>query len=157
MAVLIDGTPGEHIPVTDRGLSYGDGLFETVAIRGGKPRLWHYHVERLQAGFVEYVERDAGILLRRLDGTMVGVDLLVGYDTANPMPRSLVLTFEPAYLEPEVMDEMSARLEDLALTIHPHPTLGETMMEAAEAALGHAIHIIQKPARGRGAGASAKP
>lgn len=41
--------------------------------------------------------------------------------------------------------EMSARLEDLALTIHPHPTLGETMMEAAEAALGHAIHIIQKP------------
>ena len=35
--------------------------------------------------------------------------------------------------------------EDLALTIHPHPTLGETMMEAAEATLGHAIHIIQKP------------
>ncbi|HRK08068.1 MAG TPA: dihydrolipoyl dehydrogenase [Pseudobdellovibrionaceae bacterium] len=41
--------------------------------------------------------------------------------------------------------EMGARLEDLALTIHPHPTLGETMMEAAEATLGHAIHIIQKP------------
>ncbi|MFZ3231333.1 MAG: dihydrolipoyl dehydrogenase [Pseudobdellovibrio sp.] len=41
--------------------------------------------------------------------------------------------------------EMGARLEDVALTIHPHPTLGETMMEAAEATLGHAIHIIQKP------------
>ncbi len=41
--------------------------------------------------------------------------------------------------------EMGARLEDVALTIHPHPTLGETMMEAAEAALGHAIHIIQRP------------
>lgn len=41
--------------------------------------------------------------------------------------------------------EMAARLEDLALTIHPHPTLGETVMEAAEATLGHAIHIIQKP------------
>ena len=41
--------------------------------------------------------------------------------------------------------EMGARLEDIALTIHPHPTLGETMMEAAEATLGHAIHIIQKP------------
>lgn len=40
--------------------------------------------------------------------------------------------------------EMGARLEDLALTIHPHPTLGETMMEAAEAALGHAIHVLQK-------------
>ncbi len=45
--------------------------------------------------------------------------------------------------------EMGARLEDLALTIHPHPTLGEIMMETAEAVLGHAIHIIQKPlARG---------
>jgi dihydrolipoamide dehydrogenase len=41
--------------------------------------------------------------------------------------------------------EMGARLEDIALSIHPHPTLGETMMEAAEAAMGHAIHIIQKP------------
>ncbi len=46
--------------------------------------------------------------------------------------------------------EMGARLEDIALTIHPHPTLGETMMEAAEATLGHAIHIIQKPLNGAG-------
>jgi dihydrolipoamide dehydrogenase len=44
--------------------------------------------------------------------------------------------------------EMGARLEDLALSIHPHPTLGETMMESAEATLGHAIHIIQKPLGG---------
>ncbi len=44
--------------------------------------------------------------------------------------------------------EMGARLEDIALSIHPHPTLGETMMEAAEATLGHAIHIIQKPLGG---------
>ncbi len=44
--------------------------------------------------------------------------------------------------------EMGARLEDVALSIHPHPTLGETMMEAAEATLGHAIHIIQKPLAG---------
>lgn len=45
--------------------------------------------------------------------------------------------------------EMGARLEDLALSIHPHPTLGETMMEAAEATLGHAIHTINKPIAGR--------
>lgn len=43
--------------------------------------------------------------------------------------------------------EMGATLEDFALSIHPHPTLGETMMEAAEATLGHAIHIIQRPLR----------
>lgn len=51
--------------------------------------------------------------------------------------------------------EMGARLEDLALSIHPHPTLGETVMEAAEAALGHAIHIIQKPV-GKSSGVAAK-
>ncbi len=51
--------------------------------------------------------------------------------------------------------EMGARLEDIALTIHPHPTLGETMMEAAEAAMGHAIHIIQRPlTSAKGASAS---
>lgn len=38
--------------------------------------------------------------------------------------------------------ELAARVEDLALTIHPHPTLSEGWLEAAEAALGHAIHIV---------------
>ena len=40
--------------------------------------------------------------------------------------------------------EMGATLEDLALTVHAHPTLPETIMEAAEAAMGRAIHIFQK-------------
>jgi len=40
--------------------------------------------------------------------------------------------------------EMGATIEDLALTVHAHPTLPETLMEAAEATLGHAIHIFQK-------------
>lgn len=37
--------------------------------------------------------------------------------------------------------EMGATAEDIALTIHAHPTLGEITMEAAEVALGHPIHI----------------
>jgi dihydrolipoamide dehydrogenase len=40
--------------------------------------------------------------------------------------------------------EMGAMVEDLALTVHAHPTLPETLMEAAEATLGHAIHIFQR-------------
>jgi len=35
---------------------------------------------------------------------------------------------------------MGARLEDLSGTIHVHPTMTETLPEAALAALGHAIH-----------------
>jgi dihydrolipoamide dehydrogenase len=37
--------------------------------------------------------------------------------------------------------EMGARLEDIALTIHAHPTLSEGFHEAALKSLGHAIHI----------------
>jgi dihydrolipoamide dehydrogenase len=44
--------------------------------------------------------------------------------------------------EAVVAIEMGATLEDLALSIHPHPTLPEGLMEAAEAALGKAIHIL---------------
>jgi len=40
--------------------------------------------------------------------------------------------------------EMTASVEDLALTVHPHPTLGEAMMEASAAALGQAIHIANR-------------
>ena len=40
--------------------------------------------------------------------------------------------------------EMHAFLEDIGLTIHPHPTLGEGMMEASLNALGQAIHIMNR-------------
>ena len=38
--------------------------------------------------------------------------------------------------------EMDCELMDVALSIHPHPTLGEGVMEAAKAALGEAIHVM---------------
>jgi dihydrolipoamide dehydrogenase len=39
--------------------------------------------------------------------------------------------------------EMGATLEDLALTIHPHPTLPEALMEAAESGAGRPIHLLK--------------
>ena len=40
--------------------------------------------------------------------------------------------------------EMGATVEDIALTIHAHPTLSETLMECAEAFYGHATHTFTK-------------
>ncbi len=40
--------------------------------------------------------------------------------------------------------EMDAYVEDVGLTVHPHPTLGESMMEAAKAAIGEAVHILNR-------------
>lgn len=39
--------------------------------------------------------------------------------------------------------EMGATVEDLSLTIHPHPTLSETVMESAESYYGHSPHFYQ--------------
>ena len=40
--------------------------------------------------------------------------------------------------------EMGATVTDLMLTIHPHPTLSETIMEAAEVFHGHSPHFFKK-------------
>jgi dihydrolipoamide dehydrogenase len=41
--------------------------------------------------------------------------------------------------------KLGATVEDIAATIHPHPTLNEAFQEAAEACLGEAIHILTRP------------
>jgi dihydrolipoamide dehydrogenase len=38
--------------------------------------------------------------------------------------------------------EMGATAQDLAESVHPHPTLSETMMEAAEVFYGHPTHML---------------
>jgi dihydrolipoamide dehydrogenase len=40
--------------------------------------------------------------------------------------------------------EMGATAKDLALSVHPHPTLSETLMEAAEVFYGHATHTFTR-------------
>jgi dihydrolipoamide dehydrogenase len=40
--------------------------------------------------------------------------------------------------------EMGATAEDIALTVHPHPTLSETLMECAEVFYGHATHTFTR-------------
>jgi 4-amino-4-deoxychorismate lyase len=46
----IDGEPCGLVPVSDRGLQYGDGLFETIACRDGAPRFMALHLARLAHG-----------------------------------------------------------------------------------------------------------
>ena len=49
---LIDGVPAACLPLADRAIHYGDGLFETVAVRDGRPEFWERHMRRLQQGCV---------------------------------------------------------------------------------------------------------
>jgi dihydrolipoamide dehydrogenase len=73
-------------------------------------------------GFVKIVaDADTGLVL----GTQI-----VGLEASN-LIAELGLAIE-----------MGATLEDISLTIHAHPTLGEIVMEAAEVVLGHPIHAL---------------
>jgi 4-amino-4-deoxychorismate lyase len=48
--VRVDGRPAAAVSPLDRGLHYGDGLFETIACVGGRPRFLSLHLERLLRG-----------------------------------------------------------------------------------------------------------
>lgn len=46
----VDGEPGASVPADDRGLLYGDGLFETIVCRAGRPSFLELHWQRLERG-----------------------------------------------------------------------------------------------------------
>jgi dihydrolipoamide dehydrogenase len=66
-------------------------------------------------------------------GTLLGCHI-VGAEASNMIAEATLAI------------EMGAHVEDLALTVHAHPTFPEAIMEAADVVLGHPIHIF-KPKR----------
>ncbi len=64
-------------------------------------------------------------------------DLVLGFHMVGPNAGDIVS-------EAALAIEMGATLEDIALTQHPHPTISEGVMEAAEHAHGRAIHIANR-------------
>jgi len=47
---FVNGRPADQLPVLDRGLRYGDGCFETMAVRDRRIPLWERHYRRLMRG-----------------------------------------------------------------------------------------------------------
>lgn len=76
MLQLINGKPDNRIPATDRGLCYGDGLFETIAVVDGKLALWDRHIERLSQGcrVLGIQTPDETLLWNELNRLLVDVD-----------------------------------------------------------------------------------
>lgn len=48
--ILLNGENKDRIEITDRGLQYGDGLFETILVKLGRPVFLDQHLDRLYAG-----------------------------------------------------------------------------------------------------------
>jgi dihydrolipoamide dehydrogenase len=73
------------------------------------------------------------LMFRSSNRIVVGCTI-VGKDASNLISEAVLAI------------EMGATLEDVALTIHPHPSFSEMIAEAAEVALGTPLHVfIQKP------------
>ncbi len=74
-------------------------------------------------------------LLADAEGTVVGANL------AGPQVSELIGEVTLAL-------EMAATVEEVAATIHPHPTMSEGLVEAAHGLLGHPLHVAGRPVRG---------
>ena len=65
MKAWVDGRRGRTVDLLDRGLQYGDGLFETMYVEAGHVRLLELHLDRLSAGLKRL---GIGVPLRRVRG-----------------------------------------------------------------------------------------
>lgn len=73
--IWVDGKLCDHLPVTDRGLQYGDGVWETVRITHGEPVFWQQHLDRLQYGLnILDISLDIGLLEEQKFQCLRGVD-----------------------------------------------------------------------------------
>ena len=63
----IDGVPGVAVPADDRGLQYGDGVFETVLVRAGRARFLDAHLARLSRGCTRLAIPTASLTLLRAE------------------------------------------------------------------------------------------
>jgi dihydrolipoamide dehydrogenase len=113
------------------------GIMEPDAIKAGR---------KVKTGKFPFAALGRAIAIAETDGFVkliadATTDELIGMAVVGPEASDLIS-------EGALALEMGAFLPDLALTIHPHPTLGEAVMEAAKAALGESGHLINGGKRG---------
>lgn len=138
-AEVIAGEPAEMDPVAIPGVVYTSpelawvGLTEEEAIAKGY---------KIKTGQFPFAASGRAMTLQSTDGfvkmvTEEGTDLVLGVHIVGPHASDMLG-------EASLGLEMAATAGDIALTIHAHPTLGESVLEAAEAVHKQAIHIVNR-------------
>ncbi|MFW1676378.1 aminodeoxychorismate lyase [Pontibacter sp. JAM-7] len=132
--VWINGVQVTSIPVTDRGLAYGDGLFETICVADGQMPLLERHLSRLSLGLrrlkfpadtLNAVKADIAALSLQGDLTL---KLMVtrgsgarGYALPEPTETSRIIIISPrqAVLSPQQKNGIKSRFCDYQMAINP--------------------------------------
>lgn len=133
--LLLDGKAEAAVSPFDRGLLYGDGLFETIRFVAGKAPLWARHMQRLRHGCerlhlpavdVAQLQSEALSVIAGMAEAVVRVTITRGIGErgyrppAHPQPTRLVAAFTPPPSPPEdYRDGVTARLCTLRLASQP--------------------------------------
>lgn len=128
----VDGQPADTLSLKDRGLAYGDGLFETIAVRGGQPLLLDRHLSRLAQGCSRLaITADHALVRSELlaYATAMGEGVLKliltrgdGLRGYAPDPRPRPDAFCKAILRRLILSSMASRVSVCSLAPHACPT-----------------------------------
>ncbi len=137
VAEVIAGMPAVFAPQCIPAVIFSDPEIGTVGLREKEAREKYGEIVTGSFPFAALgkavsINETKGFvkIIARTDGVVVGVHAVGPGVTDYIAEAGLAI-------------EMGATAEDIAMTIHPHPTLGESIAEAAEALLGRSIHIYQ--------------
>jgi len=135
--VLINGIPSPYVSVADRGLHYGDGLFETIACAGTHPLFIEQHLKRMQSGArildIAFPDResildDIKTLLQNNSDSKSIIKLILTrgqgkrgyrYDTAQIPTRVCMLSAWPAHVAQWKRQGMTTRFCETQASINP--------------------------------------
>lgn len=136
MLSWVDGCPAGALPVKDRGLAYGDGLFETIAVNHGRPSLLKRHLQRLETGCMrlgipadlKLIHDELAVFAAQLgEGVMKLIltrgDSQRGYAPAPDSQSRRILQGGPAPLYPSAHAEQGVRLFPCQTRLAEQPLL----------------------------------
>jgi len=139
--LFVNGKSRVTLPISDRGLQYGDGLFETIALREGKCEFWDRHLARLREGCArlqlgepnpDELARETELLIngqRAYEGVEQGIVKIIitrgsggrGYHVPETLEPTRIVAFHPWPKIPDghAADGIKVRRCDLQLGRQP--------------------------------------
>ncbi|MCO8170022.1 aminodeoxychorismate lyase [Pseudomonas sp. 21LCFQ02] len=136
MTAWVDGQPADSLALANRGLAYGDGLFETIAVRAGQPLLFDRHVQRLAVSCQRLgIEADLALIraemtrfARQLDAGVMKLiltrgDSQRGYAPAAGAAPRRILQGSPAPVYPAGHFAQGVRLYECQTRLAEQPLL----------------------------------
>lgn len=121
---LVNGRPGDSLSVHDRGLAYGDGLFDTLLVKQGRPQFFELHLARLLS--------DCRRLGLPLDSAQLALDFERIFAAASELPRASVKT----------LISRGVGLRGYAMPAAPQPSRVLTLSPLPEPAPSRALNLM---------------